>query len=465
MQPKTNLLYLNHASFLLRHDHSFLLTDPWFLKPAFGSWLSVPPMACHPVYLLALARSSREFGIVISHGHDDHCDDDLLRLFPKDTPVFVPKYPAPGTLQRIASIGFSRITEITPAGAHWGSFTFRSFYSKEMTPYDAIVSMEMPGALVVHANDNWRPLETQNIDSLCDLVSRYGRERSCYLSQCNIADSFPYSYPDFDLDEQKKMAEVRVTNQTRSSVTNAQLVGAKYFVNYAGHTKTIDRVNPHSLELTGYREHSFITSVARLSGIKEVEILDMVPGDSFDFCGVEKMFGVRIEDSALKEESVRFYEAYGAMATCDTYKLEAPSMSAPRVAAWLEDFLESFNSYIVERVDRANYKPEVMRDSVTISCPELAVAKTLKVGEGIKPGPLQKDHTVFEIPVRLLVPILRGEIGLDHILVGGQSKMRKTSKNYYNGNLIFWFGLFGWVYQKKYSAQFRERFESSAASK
>ena len=74
---------VNHASVLIQEDDNFILTDPWYEQPAFGSWLPVPPTSIHPVYLLALAKDNPKFKILISHGHDDHLDDEWLSLFPK----------------------------------------------------------------------------------------------------------------------------------------------------------------------------------------------------------------------------------------------------------------------------------------------------------------------------------------------------------------------------------------------
>ena len=56
---------VNHASVLIQEDDNFILTDPWYEQPAFGSWLPVPPTSIHPVYLLALAKDNPKFKILI----------------------------------------------------------------------------------------------------------------------------------------------------------------------------------------------------------------------------------------------------------------------------------------------------------------------------------------------------------------------------------------------------------------
>ena len=56
-----SVTFLNHASVLINLDDTYILTDPWYDSPAFGSWLSTPPMLFNPVYLISLARSVKNF--------------------------------------------------------------------------------------------------------------------------------------------------------------------------------------------------------------------------------------------------------------------------------------------------------------------------------------------------------------------------------------------------------------------
>ena len=87
---------MNHASVLIQSKDNIILTDPWYKKPAFGSWLSVPPCIYHPAYFMALAKTNPNFTIVISHGHDDHFDDNFLSALPENTTVLLPKYDSVG---------------------------------------------------------------------------------------------------------------------------------------------------------------------------------------------------------------------------------------------------------------------------------------------------------------------------------------------------------------------------------
>ena len=95
---KTSVMFINHASLLIKKGDRYLLTDPWHQRVAFGSWLPTFAQYVHPTYLAALGS---KLSILISHGHDDHCDDDLLRIFDKDVEIVTADFNAPSVLNRL----------------------------------------------------------------------------------------------------------------------------------------------------------------------------------------------------------------------------------------------------------------------------------------------------------------------------------------------------------------------------
>lgn len=96
-----------HASVLIDFDGAVILTDPWFSeRPGYrqGEPRSVPSAADLP----PLA------GIVISHGHYDHCDLAALSAHPDRS---VPVATVPGLAGRVRAAGFTDVTEL----ADWQS--------------------------------------------------------------------------------------------------------------------------------------------------------------------------------------------------------------------------------------------------------------------------------------------------------------------------------------------------------
>jgi L-ascorbate metabolism protein UlaG (beta-lactamase superfamily) len=167
---------VNHASVLIQEDDNFILTDPWYEQPAFGSWLPVPPTSIHPVYLLALAKDNPKFKILISHGHDDHLDDEWLSLFPKDVTIIIPEYKSKGFLSRLKKLGLTNINEASNDGLQSDIFKIKSYVNSDISMDDAILTIETPNNFVVHANDNWQEIEGDSLKTLQTDANKFKSE-------------------------------------------------------------------------------------------------------------------------------------------------------------------------------------------------------------------------------------------------------------------------------------------------
>ena len=160
MQPSSEVLWVSHASLLLKKNDQFILTDPWHQQPAFGSLLPSLPMSMHPAYLAALKD---KLTIVISHEHDDHCDDQLLSIFDRDTPILIANFECKALYQRLVKHGFTHVQCIDQEGATLDSGIHVKAYVRHNTVHeDAIFTFDMGDGLVIHANDHWFAWEDKN---------------------------------------------------------------------------------------------------------------------------------------------------------------------------------------------------------------------------------------------------------------------------------------------------------------
>jgi L-ascorbate metabolism protein UlaG (beta-lactamase superfamily) len=99
-----------HSSVLLDFDGTRILTDPWLSeRPGYhqGEQRSVD----------TAADLGPLDGIVISHGHYDHCDLDALAHYPDKKVRFAVKR---GLAPRVRAAGFTNVVELDP----WESTTF-----------------------------------------------------------------------------------------------------------------------------------------------------------------------------------------------------------------------------------------------------------------------------------------------------------------------------------------------------
>ncbi len=77
------LIYIGHASILVRLNRKTFLFDPvGYSSPYFNCWVFFPPQILD-------RRLLKVDAVIVSHCHQDHFDVELLRLFPKTTPVFI----------------------------------------------------------------------------------------------------------------------------------------------------------------------------------------------------------------------------------------------------------------------------------------------------------------------------------------------------------------------------------------
>src|SRR5712664_1634783 len=197
---KTSVLFVNHASILIKKGDRYLLTDPWHQRPAFGSWLPTFQQYVHPTYLAALGN---KLSILISHGHDDHCDDDLLSIFDKDIEIVTANFNAPSVLNRLGKLGFTNIKTADSNGVTLkNGFTVKSYINTIRSLDDATYSIDTDGGFIVHCNDNWFEFAADTLSSIENDRAKYSNESIAFFSQTNSASGHPLSYKIFD-DQEK----------------------------------------------------------------------------------------------------------------------------------------------------------------------------------------------------------------------------------------------------------------------
>ena len=197
---KTTIHFLNHSSLLINYNENYIYTDPFYQTPAFKTWLPSPPMYINPAYILAIAKATKNFHILISHGHDDHCDDRLLELF-KDFKVIITKFASPGTKNRLMKIGFTKIIELDENIKKIGKFKLCSFINKDFSLDDSVQIVKSPDLTFVHGNDCWWPMEKSHINKIIKISAK---KKLLFASQIAIADGYPITYTNFKKDEKKK---------------------------------------------------------------------------------------------------------------------------------------------------------------------------------------------------------------------------------------------------------------------
>lgn len=101
------LTYLGHAAILAESGGLHLLMDPWLTDPTYhGSWWHYPPLR------LAARDLPKIDYLYVSHEHADHFDPPTLAQLDKRTHVVIANFRRKRFRDRIAALGFERITEL-----------------------------------------------------------------------------------------------------------------------------------------------------------------------------------------------------------------------------------------------------------------------------------------------------------------------------------------------------------------
>ena len=137
--------YICHACLLIKTEDLRIATDPWLDGATYcGQWHLFPK----PVNGEKLQNID---AILISHGHEDHLNEETLRNLPKNARVFYPYSFFGGAKEYIESLGFEEIKECV---------TFKKYKISDETSvtfvinsHDSLMIIESGGKVLVNAND------------------------------------------------------------------------------------------------------------------------------------------------------------------------------------------------------------------------------------------------------------------------------------------------------------------------
>jgi hypothetical protein len=433
--------FLNHASVLIQNNDNIILTDPWYKKPAFGSWLSIPPCVYHPAYFMALAKTNPKFTIVISHGHDDHFDDDFLAAMPENTTVLLPKYDSIGPRKRLERCGIKNIIEFDSNGVQHNGVEYKSFIFKDVSMDDAFITIATEDCIVAHGNDNWQELPDDVLNIVKTDFAKYDKQDTLFMSQTNMADGFPLIYENYTPEEKAFLAKRRQDNMIISSVKNALSVDAGAFLSYAGMAIPFIKGQENLLDEAYCKSLDYVNKLLVENNVDNSIVLDMVPGDSYDFNKVDKLFGKNyFNHEEIKQASVDFYKKYEWINNCDTYQ-ESMKLSADEKGGLLDLFLGNFKEFVLKKYGKTeDFHGDVFNIKLTFK--DSDVEKTISFNDDAE------IHATFTFDVVPMEKILTGKLNWECCYVGYESKVH-VNGDHNIGAMIRWLTMYGYVYQQR----------------
>jgi hypothetical protein len=454
----TSVLFLNHASILIKKGDGYLLTDPWHQRPSFGSWLPTFTQYIHPTYIAALGK---KLSILISHGHDDHCDDDLLSIFDKDIEIITADFNAPSVLNRLKKLGFTNIKTANREGLKiTNGFTIKSYINPVRSLDDATYTIDTDNGFVVHCNDNWFEFDDDTFKKINIDICKYSPKNVAFFSQTNSASGYPLNYKNFTEEEKVSILKLKVKGMVVQGMKNALKLGLNSFYSYAGLASIFIKDKPEYLALgiipTGKYIRDYLLDddeSKRLSSVMNIK--DFYPGDTLNLDNGEItnafISNVDYTDTQLKDATLSYYEKYGIKNQCGNYK-EYPVESFDQKQFLY--FLKNLNEFAERKVKSDGIAFETIIGKIfEIKVEDINVVGYVKFGEDARlEKSLKQPNKRMTVKSAIFNEVLNGNILFENLYTGYGAEWERFPKNEYNRDIVMFIVMFSYIYKNRLSA-------------
>ena len=455
------VLFQNHSSLLLQYRDRYLLTDPWYNQPAFGSWLPSFAPYIHPTYIAALGD---KLSILISHGHDDHLDDRLLGIFDKRTQIITADYKSPSVMNRLKRLGFENIVTVGEDETEVSGLMISSYIVEEFSHDDAAYLIRNNDGAVIHANDNWHEYESEHEELIRKRTFRYSKNSVLLFSQTNSASGYPLSYRNFSAKEKLAILRSKVAKMVEGGLRNAEKLNLSRMFSYAGFATPYVKDKDYE-NLGFFPTASFLRELLSDEGIhSHVEIFDFYPGDSITLPkgNITKAFVMGYGDETIKGVTDSFYHTYGNINECISYK--SIDVDEAVLEYWLEDFLNEFNQFIVRRIEGpdAHYTSLAGKKfSIEVSVTSgKNITRTIQIGTGLVNYEQHPNKHCF-VGNEAMFNVLKGESLFEDLYTGYNAEWSRNPSDVYNRDIVMMIAMFSYVYKNRLSKSLRDKYLSN----
>jgi L-ascorbate metabolism protein UlaG (beta-lactamase superfamily) len=460
---QTRVCFINHSSVLIRRGDQYLLTDPWHQRPAFGSWLPSLPQYMHPAYLAALGA---RLSVLISHGHDDHCDDEFLLLLDKKTQFITANFNSPSVINRLKRLGFTNVLTVDRDGANVAdSFIVKSYITTEKSLDDATYTINTGDGLVIHCNDNWYEFDSTVYDDIRRDRDRFEECNVMLLSQSNSASGFPITYTDIPLDDRARLLRRKIRAMVIQGLRNAESLSLRRMFSYAGFAVIFVKDKPEYYELglmptARFLKSNLLNDSEAQAQLTRVDIAEFEPGDVIDL-GTGELTKAFIDSNHYSDDSItsataRYYELSGVTSSCDTYSTAEPT---PFDAQQLDYFMSNLGSFVLHKLDTdpdAAAFRTMLGKSFEIQVTDLGVQRRLVFGENTvkTPDADSPPNKRLRVTSFLMARVLSGELLFEKLYTGYQGEWQRYPPDVYNRDIVVFLVMYSYVYKNRLAAAF-----------
>jgi UDP-MurNAc hydroxylase len=106
--------YLGHAGFIVQHNGTNVLVDPWFFPAFMQSWFPYPDNR----FLLNMVCGRQFDYLYVSHLHQDHFDRRLLEMMDRHVKILAPNYRSKSLIRKFHALGYQNVIPLDHRQSH-----------------------------------------------------------------------------------------------------------------------------------------------------------------------------------------------------------------------------------------------------------------------------------------------------------------------------------------------------------
>jgi UDP-MurNAc hydroxylase len=288
------LTFLGHAGWIIKNKDFKVLCDPWLNTHGsyFGEWHQFPPN--HHLFTSELF-DDLDF-IYISHGHEDHYDEWLLRQTPKNIPILIPNFYDKTLLNNLKKIGFTSIQELKRKdNKSFKNISVKIIEEDGHLDADSALLLDDGTHKVLNLNDC-------HVD-FCKLKDITG-DIDLLLLQSSSAIWWPCSY-NYDVERKKKLGIIKRANLLKRTLEYCKVLNAKNVIPNAGPpvfiSEHLDMWNYNRRE--EYNPFMLMDDACKFLQDKGINSHLVIPGTTFSLEGKGHV-------DTTKEEFAEIYDDY-----------------------------------------------------------------------------------------------------------------------------------------------------------
>jgi hypothetical protein len=448
---------------LIEDNDWLLLTDPWQSSTSFDSWVSNPPSFLNEdlfanflnVYSATSGRD--KVGIVISHPHDDHCDDLFLKKLNSDIKIFIPNYETKSARKRVLRNNFKDITEINDASkVSFGPFSLTAnIIEKTGAEEDAIIGIFTDEYSFVHGNDNSCQISDECIDFLKSQMKSPGKK--FFASQTNIANGFPFVYPQYreamSEDALNTFVKQKITKSIQVAIKNATRCGCDEFIGYAGYTAPIPYIKKRGRAGFFYPSPQNIKKLNLSWG--NLRLNEIMPGDTL------------LLPSGSRETALwnRLADPENLFKSFAISKVESETPKKNRVCQSIlgdQDYsdaanfyLSSFNDFLLGKF-RNKLPQELDGKTLQITLKESSVISQIKLGDKNPTHTENPPNKEVLLDKDTFIKLMNGTYSFESLYIGFLAEFTRNPPEVFNAHLMNFLCAFGYYYRDRLREDFRK---------